>query len=97
MSKSKQTYPTDRNDNEWQVIAPYLPVASPTGRPRKHEWRRLLNAIFYIVRGGCAWRMLPVNFPPWQTVYHYFCQWRRDGTWERLNAALRQALREKVG
>jgi putative transposase len=97
MSKSTPTYPTDLNDTEWQVLAPYLPLASHTGRPRKHDWRTLLNAIFYIVRGGCAWRLLPVNFPPWQTVYHYFRQWRRDGTWERLNTALRQAVREQAG
>jgi putative transposase len=97
MSKSTQTYPTDLNDSEWQVIAPYLPVTSPMGRPRKHAWRAILNAIFYIVRGGCAWRMLPVDFPPWKTVYHYFRQWRRDGTWEQLNTALRAALRAKVG
>jgi putative transposase len=97
VSKSTQTYPTDLNDTEWQVIAPYLPAASLTGRPRKHAWRTLLNAMFYRVRGGCAWRLLPVTFPPWQTVYHYFRQWRRDGTWEQLNTALRQALREKAG
>jgi putative transposase len=97
MSKSTQTYPTDLNDTEWQVMAPYLPAASRAGRPRKHDWRVILNAIFYIVRGGCAWRLLPVNFPPWKTVYHYFRQWRRDGTWERLNTALHQAVREKAG
>jgi putative transposase len=96
MSKSKQTYPTDLNDAEWQVIAPYLPPASPTGRPRQHEWRTILNAIFYIVRGGCAWRMLPVNFPPWKTVYHYFRLWRTAGTWQQLNTALREAVREKA-
>lgn len=83
MSKSTQTYPTDLSDTEWQVITPYLPAASPMGRPRKHEWRTLLSAIFYIVRRGCAWRFLPVNFPPWKTVYHYFRQCRQDSTWER--------------
>ncbi len=97
MSKSTQTYPTDLNDTEWQVVAPYLPAVSDTGRPRKHAWRTILNAIFYMVHGGCTWRMLPVNFPPWQTIYHYFRQWRKDGTWERLNTALRQAVREQAG
>jgi putative transposase len=97
MTKSKQTYPTDLKDTEWQVIAPYLPTASATGRPREHDWRTILNAIFYIARGGCAWRMLPVNFPPWKTVYHYFRLWRKTGTWAQLNEALRQAVREKAG
>jgi putative transposase len=97
MTKSKQTYPTQLNDSQWQVIAPYLPAACRTGRPRKHEWRTILNAIFYITAGGCSWRMLPDNFPPWQTVYHYFRRWRQDGTWEQLNARLRQAVREKAG
>jgi putative transposase len=97
MTKSKQTYPTELNDNQWQVIAPYLPAARRTGRPREHDWRTILNAIFYITAGGCSWRMLPINFPPWQTVYHYFRRWRQDGTWERLNARLRQAVRRKAG
>ncbi len=97
MSKSKQTYPTHLNDSQWQVIAPYLPVARPTGRPRKHDWRTIVNAIFYITAGGCSWRMLPSDFPPWKTVYHYFRLWRQDGTWEQLNARLRQAVREQAG
>jgi putative transposase len=100
MTKSQQTYPTDLNDSEWKVIEQYLPqrkAKGPGGRPRVHEWRRLLNAIFYIVRGGCAWRMLPVNFPPWKTVYHYFRRWRIDGTWQALNAALVPAVRQKAG
>lgn len=96
MSKSTQTYPTDLNDTEWQVLAPYLPPPRPTGRPREHDWRTVVNAIFYLVRSGCAWRMLPTNFPPWQTVYHYFRRWRKDGTWERLNTALREAVRTKA-
>jgi putative transposase len=57
----------------------------------------ILNAIFYILRAGCAWRMLPHDFPPWQTVYHYFRQWRQDGTWEQMNAALRTELRQAEG
>jgi putative transposase len=97
MDKSRQAYPTDLNDTEWKVIAPYLPEAKATGRPREHSWREILNAIFYIVRGGCAWRMLPHDLPPWKTVYHYFRLWRKDGKWERLNTALREALREKNG
>jgi putative transposase len=97
MTKSRQAYPTDLNDSEFDVIAPYLPKPKATGRPREHSWRAILNAIFYIVRSGCAWRMLPHDLPPWKTVYHYFRLWRKDGTWEQMNAALREAVREKAG
>jgi putative transposase len=55
-----------------------------------------LNAIFYIVRGGCPWRLLPHDFPPWKTVYHYFRAWRLNGTWERMHAALRERARVRL-
>ena len=76
---------------------PYLPEPKKTGRPRKHSWRVILNAIFYLLRSGCAWRMLPHDFPPWQTVYHYLRLWRQDGTWEQINARLRTELRTSTG
>ena len=97
MATPRQAYPTDLNDTEWNVIAPYLPEPKSSGRPREHPWREILNAIFHIVRGGCAWRLLPHDFPPWKTVYHYFRLLRLDGTWERMNAALRETLREQAG
>lgn len=100
MSKSQQTYPTCLNDIEWHVIEQYLPQPRPKGpggRPREHSYRQILNAIFYITRGGCAWRMLPHDLPPWKTVYHYFRGWRKDGTWQRLNDTLRQDVRQKAG
>ena len=97
MTKSKQAYPTDLNDTEWFEIMPYLPEPKKTGRPRKHSWRVILNAIFYLLRSGCAWRMLPHDFPPWQTVYHYLRLWRQDGTWEQINAHLRTELRTSTG
>ncbi len=90
-------YPTDLTDAEWAYLAPHLPPASPRGRPRVHRYRVILNAIFYLVRGGCAWRLLPRDLPPWRTVYHYFRQWRDDGTWEQLNTALREQLRVRQG
>lgn len=92
MTKSDQTYPTDLNDTQWQIIQPYLPAELATGRPREHGWRVILNGIFYILQSGCSWRMLPSDLPAWQTVYHYFRMWRKDGLWEKIN----QALREKV-
>lgn len=97
MTKSRQAYPTDLNDTEWKTIAPYLPEEKTTGRPREHTWREILNAIFYITRSGCAWRMMPNDLPPWKTVYHYFRLWRKDGFWEQLNRILREKLREKKG
>lgn len=96
-NQPRQVYPTDLNDNEWNVIAPLMPKASKTGRPRLHCWREILNAIFYIGKNGCQWRGLPHDFPPWRTVYHYFRLWRIDGTWERLNTVLGQQLRQKEG
>jgi putative transposase len=78
-------------------VEPYLPGPQARGRPREHPYREILDAIFYIVRSGCAWRLLPHEFPPWQTIYHYFRLWRLDGTWERMHAALRERLRIASG
>jgi putative transposase len=97
MIKSQQIYPTDLNDTQWSKIRPYLPAESPTGRPREHGWRMILNGIFYILQSGCSWRMLPRDLPPWKTVYHYFRVWRLNGTWERLHRLLREKVRLKFG
>ena len=93
----RREYPTDLSDVEWSCLEPYLPTHAGTGRPRVHSVRDILIAVFYIVRSGCAWRLLPHDFPPWKTVHHYFRIWRLDGTWERLNAALRERLRIRLG
>ncbi len=93
----RRAYPTDLSDAEYAYLAPHLPAAKPRGRPRAHPVREIADAICYLIRSGCAWRLLPHEFPPWQTVYHYFRQWRLDGTWERLHTALREALRLRVG
>jgi putative transposase len=93
----RMTYQTDLSDSEWARIEPHLPVPKASGRPRIHSPREILNAIFYIVRSGCAWRLLPHDFPPWKTVHHYFRIWRLDGVWERLNKALRERLRVRKG
>ena len=95
MTKPRQAYPTDLNDSEWAVIAPYLPRQSTVGRPRTHGWRAVLNGIFYVVRSGCAWRLLPHEFPPWKTVYSYFRTWRVNGLWQQLNTLLRRLVRTK--
>jgi putative transposase len=90
----EKTYPSDLNDAEWQILKPLIPEAKSGGRPRTTNMRAVLNAIFYILRGGCAWRMLPHDYPPWKTVYHYFRQWRIDGVWEQINETLRIRLRK---
>ena len=92
----RKAYQTDLSDAEWSCLEPHLPAPKATGRPKMHATREILNAIFYVVRGGCAWRLLPHDFPPWKTVYHYFRFWRLDGTWERLHAALRKRVRVRL-
>jgi putative transposase len=92
----RKAYQSDLSDAEWSCLEPHLPVPNATGRPKLHSTREILNAVFYIVRGGCAWRLLPDDFPPWKTVYHYFRSWRLDGTWERMHAALRKRVRVRA-
>ena|SRR5215207_9008641 len=90
-------YPTDLSDDEWCCIGPHLPGPTRRGRPRLHGLRAILNAVFYVLKSGCPWRLLPRDFPPWKTVYDWFRRWRIDGTWERLNTALRERLRVRLG
>jgi len=94
---SRKAYPTDLTDQEWAVIEPYVPKPKPGGRPAEHTRREIINAIAYVLRSGCAWRLMPHDLPPWSTVYDYFRQWRLDGTWERMNTALREKLRTTLG
>ena len=90
-------YPSDLTDTEWQVLAPLLPPPAKTGRHRSSPMRELMNAIFFVLRGGCPWCMLPEHFPPHQTVYRWFTRFRDDGTWESLNHQLVMFDRERVG
>ena len=96
--KSKvKRYPTDLNDKKWDIINPLLPGALPGGRPRKISVRKLINAILYVTRSGCAWRLLPHGFPPWQTVYGYYRRWTKNGVWQRIHDSLRAWVRQKAG
>jgi putative transposase len=90
-------YPSDLSDREWEILAPLIPPAKPGGRPRKWPMQKILNAVFYVLRSGCQWRLLPRDFPPWSTVHHYFRMWRLDGTWEKINAVLRERIRLREG
>jgi putative transposase len=92
----RKPYPTDLSDDEWKYIKPHLPAPKGYGRPRIHDLREILNAVFYLLKSGCQWRLLPHDFPRWPTVYHYFRQWRIDGTWERINRAIRERLRVRL-
>jgi putative transposase len=100
MTKSTQTYPSDLNDTQWRVLEQYLPQTQPKGpggAPRLYSWRAILNGLFYIKSNGCSWRALPHDLPPWGSVYGYFRQWRLDGTWEAMNAALVRDVRLEAG
>lgn len=94
---NRKHYATDLTDAQWRRIAPLIPKPRPGGRPRSADMRSVLDAIFYVARTGCAWRMLPGDFPPWGTVWFYFRAWRADGTWERMNARLREQVRRQAG
>ena len=93
----KRSYPTDLTDAEWEHLEPHVPAPNRRGRPKTHTTREILDAVFYILKSGCPWRLLPRDFPPWETVYWWFGRWRTDGTFERLNAALRERLRARSG
>lgn len=98
---ARRRYPSDLTDREWRVLAPLLPEVydpSPrTGRPRVHSYREIMDGVFYVLRSGCSWRMMPKDLPPWQSVYYYFRNWRLDGTWERVHQELRENARVQVG
>ena len=90
-------YDSDVTDAEWALIRPLLPPHPPWGHDPAISKREIVNAIFYVNKQGCTWRGLPHDFPKWQTVYGYFRQWTRTGVWERINDALRRAVRVVEG
>jgi transposase len=92
-TSSPRPYPSDLTDGQWALIEPMVPV-KPGGRPAKHPRRRIVEAILYLNRTGCAWRQLPHDFPPWDTVYWYFQRWNAAGTTDRIHDALRDAVRD---
>ena len=85
----RKPYPTDLSDAEWNYIEPHMPTPKGHGRPRIHDLREILDALFYVLlKSGCQWRLLPHDFPRWPTVYWYFRKWCLEGTWERVNRAI---------
>jgi putative transposase len=79
------------------LIQHLVPEAKPGGRPEAYPKREILNGIFYLLRSGCSWRMLPHDLPPWRIVYYYFRQWRQDGTWQLMHDLLRGDVRVAHG
>jgi putative transposase len=94
---TRDSYPSDLTDKQWELAEPLIPPAKPGGRPRSVNMREILNAIFYYLKSGCQWRMLPPELPPWGTTAGYYRTFRRDGTWKTIHDALRERVREAAG
>ena len=93
---NRKHYPSDLTDEQWELVEPLLPT-KPGGRPRTTSLRDILDAYFYVLRGGVSWRMLPHDFPPWQTVYSQVRRWKADGVWESVHDRLRDEVRLAEG
>ena len=94
-------YATDLNDRQWSILEPLVPGVKSDrktgGRPADYCRRAIIDGILYLLRTGCAWRLLLKEFPPYAIVFHYFSQWKKDGTWKRIHDRLRGDVRESVG
>jgi putative transposase len=97
MSAQRLASTTDLTDEEWQILEPLLPPEKTGGRPRKYPRRDVINGIPYVLRGGCAWRLMPHDLPHWQTAYQTLRAWRQDGTWIRMHDQLRDTVRIRMG
>src|SRR6185295_8156758 len=96
-SRTAARYETDLTDGEWAIIEPHMPPRSKRGRPPSWTFREILDAIFYVLRGGIPWRLMPTDLPPWPTVYGRFAAWRDNGLFETINHALVMTDRVRVG
>jgi len=90
-------YSSDLASRQWKILKKILPVPSGKCRPLKWPPVRIVNAVFYIIRAGCAWRMLPHDFSPWQSVYYHFNKWKKDGTWKKIHKKLFRMTRKRAG
>src|SRR5215203_3808763 len=93
----RKTYPTDLSDAEWTRLRSFLPTPKAEGRPRTHSPRDVLDVIFYVLKSGCHWRLLPHDFPPWSTVYYHFRRFRLKGLWSLILKVVHAAERKRVG
>ncbi len=93
LKKNVQIYISDK---EWVILGPFV-AQEKIGRPHKHDIRHIINAIHYVMKSGCQWRLLPKDFLPWQTVYDYYLRWRKNGKWQEIHDTLVKQVREKSG
>lgn len=96
----RKTYPTDLTDKEWEIVKPFVAAAYQKGKSGRRPTinkRELVNAIFYVLQSGCSWRMLPHDFPEWESVYWYFKLWETSGITEKLHDFLRKRVRRASG
>jgi len=93
----RRRYDTDLTDAEWRILEPLVPGVKAGGRPAEHPRREIVNALLYVCRTGCQWRLMPHDLPYWKTVYTYFRLWRLDGTWARIHSTLREQVRQAAG
>lgn len=94
---TRQPYPSDLSDAEWEILKPLLPKPKGFGHPVEVDFREILNGIFYVQRTGCQWEMMPHDLPPYSTVYSYFNKWQRKGIWQQMHDQIRAQLRTKLG
>ncbi len=97
MTLNRNAYPSDLTDAQWEVLEPLVPALSPEAAYHVHARREIVNAILYVLRSGCPWRLLPHEFPAWGTVSFYFRQWQREGIWDQILRSLRMQVRKKQG
>src|ERR1700730_12537309 len=93
----RRAYPSDLTDEQWAILEPLLPPPAEEAPNRKYERREIINAILYVLRSGCSWRLVPHDFPTWGAVYWYLRRWRREGIWDQILHALRMEVRKKQG
>src|SRR3954453_6871956 len=91
------SYASDLSDAEWAILAPLICPGKQAGHPQIFALRRIVDAVFYLLRTACQWRALPHDLPPWSAVFYHYAKWRRQGTWEQVNAALREQHRLAIG
>ena len=96
-SRLQRAYASDLTDAQWELLVPLIPPLKPDAAYHFHERREIVNAILYVLRSGCPWRLLPHDVPAWGTVYDYFRLWQREGVWDHVLEALRMQMRTKEG
>jgi transposase len=97
MTLNRMAYPSDLTDAQWEILEPLIPAISPEAAYYVHCRREIVNAILYVLRSGCPWRLLPHEFPAWGTVYSYFRLWQKQGIWDQVLKTLRMEVRKKDG